>query len=168
MPDYNGWTTITVDLVSIMETFCISGGAALRYKAIRRVQVCSTMLIRDVVTADRDILTGKKALPKELAVKTDFGLNGMVMWNAFEECVALSTSTMKSKPKTSSRFSGKPQNAASSPSSECLPLHVTRITIILITHPHLISSLRYLSPFMVQSQRFQDVLRTLIPLSKLL
>lgn len=95
MPVYTGWTTLVVDLASIMENYCVSGNAAMRFKAIRRVQVCSTMLVRDVVVANEDILRGKRTLPKELAVKADSGLNGMMIWDVFDECSPVSSGVKK-------------------------------------------------------------------------
>ena len=73
LPVHQGWMLVVLDMNRIVENFCVSGGGSGRHppstlKAIKRVQLCSNMLVRDVVTSNKRFPLGIKFLPRELAI----------------------------------------------------------------------------------------------------
>ncbi len=71
MPLYDGWMVLVLDIDEIIKKYCgnnvISNSSDIvRLKSIRSIQLCSNLLVRDVVTSDK-ILSAY--VPKELAIK---------------------------------------------------------------------------------------------------
>ena len=71
MPLYDGWMVLVLDIDEIIKKYCgnnviSSSSVAVRLKSIRSIQLCSNLLVRDVVTSDK-ILSAY--VPKELAIK---------------------------------------------------------------------------------------------------
>jgi hypothetical protein len=55
-----------------------TGQELVKFKAIKKIQLCSCMLVRDIVTSDKPLSNIPKKIIKELAIKTQ--LEGGVEW----------------------------------------------------------------------------------------
>ncbi len=71
MPLFDGWMVLVLDIDEIIKKYCgnnviTNSSDAVRLKSIRSIQLCSNLLVRDVVTSDK-ILSAY--VPKELAIK---------------------------------------------------------------------------------------------------
>lgn len=74
-----GWQVIVVDLRQLVEQFCsTSSSSPAQHKAVKSVQVCSSVLFRDIIFANKTY-TSQKSLPKELGVKPQVELNVLLL-----------------------------------------------------------------------------------------
>jgi len=81
LPFKTGWTVLVLDMDQIIQRYCsgnVTRTTLLKLKHIKRVQLCSNMCVRDVVTSDKIITPDLKSIPRELAVKLLPGVD--VIW----------------------------------------------------------------------------------------
>eukprot|EP01032_Pedospumella_encystans_P017145 gene17145-19547_t len=95
LPALPGWMVLAVDLNQVLSTYCLSGpkGPELQLKAIQKIQLCSNMLLRDIVTSDKEIPLETKYLPKELAVKPLPASQGLQFVDLVEYCASIHPAT---------------------------------------------------------------------------
>jgi hypothetical protein len=58
LPAAPGWMIVAVDLNQILSAYCVSAATTARtpvpqLHTVRKIQLCSNMLVRDVVTSDK-------------------------------------------------------------------------------------------------------------------
>jgi hypothetical protein len=70
IPKNDSWMILMVDMNALLNKYSNDQNVAHKFKSIRKIQLCSSMLLRDVVTSDRHFATAN-VLPKELAIKVD-------------------------------------------------------------------------------------------------
>ncbi len=71
LPVTENWNLVIVDVGAILEKFCHQQRVTNRLKYIKKVQVCSSLLLRDVVTSDSYYTLGSagRGMPKELNIR---------------------------------------------------------------------------------------------------
>lgn len=72
LPLITGWITFLLDLRAIVARYCRStpdtSAAAMEFSCLKKIQVCSNVLVRDIVSAEQHC-SSTDPLPKDLAVK---------------------------------------------------------------------------------------------------
>lgn len=71
LPNVRGWMVLVLDMDEIIQRYSNPSIASPskrnnKFKAIRKVQICSNMMVRDLVTSDKNL---SNHVPKELAIK---------------------------------------------------------------------------------------------------
>lgn len=74
---------IELDMNQVIEKYLLSsaiktGHEEVKFKAIKKIQLCSSMLVRDIVTSDKPLSNDLKSLIKELAIKSQ--IDGEMTW----------------------------------------------------------------------------------------
>ena len=71
LPVTENWNLVIIDVGAIIEKFCHQQRVTNRLKYIKKVQVCSSLLLRDVVTSDSYYTLGSagRGMPKELNIR---------------------------------------------------------------------------------------------------
>jgi len=106
LPAVPGWMVLAVDLNQILDTYCQSGsipgkGPELQLRTLQKIQLCSNMLLRDIVTSDKEIPLETKYLPKELSVKPLPASQGLEFVDLMEFCASIpSTASAGNSPNT--------------------------------------------------------------------
>ncbi len=89
-----GWTILALDMDQIIQKYCsgnVTRQTSLKLKHIKRIQLCSNMCVRDVITSDKILTPDTKSMPRELAVKPLPGVE-LTWYNVVDMNPTLATS----------------------------------------------------------------------------
>lgn len=75
LPPVDGWMLVVLDLNHIIQKFFSLPSSSVSFKSVKRIQLCSNMSVRDVVTTNSLFPEECRYLPRELQFKSDCNMD---------------------------------------------------------------------------------------------
>eukprot|EP01038_Epipyxis_sp_PR26KG_P005252 gene5252-7298_t len=156
LPLNTNWMTLAIDLNRIVSSYCTVASPsihqpALTIIAVKKIQICSNMLFREVVSSDQLYNPFSKLLPKELTTKP--GAEADMHWvDLFSYCTTISSPQETSKTKHSIQIPMAARithnvsdiNKSNNDSSES-NISKTNHTDVLLNSSHVVSEISFRS-----------------------